>query len=94
MYAIFEHKDKQYKVTKGDVIKIPKQADLKKGDKIKFEKVLFLKSENGDLQIGSPLVKDCMVEAEIIEQIRDKKIIVFKKKGVTTTGEKSAIDRI
>ena len=41
MYAIFEHKDKQYKVTKGDVIKIPKQADLKKGDKIKFEKVLF-----------------------------------------------------
>ena len=80
MYAIFEHKDKQYKVTKGDVIKIPKQADLKKGDKMNFEKVLFLKSENGDLQIGSPLVKDCMVEAEIIEQIRDKKIIVFKKK--------------
>ena len=35
-----------------------------------------------------------MVEAEIIEQIRDKKIIVFKKKGVITTGEKSAIDRI
>ena len=81
MYAIFEHKDKQYKVTKGDVIKIPKQADLKKGDKIKFEKVLFLKSENGELQIGSLLVKDCMVEAEIIEQIRDKKIIVFKKKA-------------
>ena len=40
----------------------------------------LFKSENGDLQIGSPLVKDCMVEAEIIEQIRDKKIIVFKKK--------------
>ena len=30
MYAIFEHKDKQYKVSKGDIIKIPKQSDLKK----------------------------------------------------------------
>ena len=80
MYAIFEHKDKQYKVTNGDIVKIPKQANLKKGDKMKFENILFLKNENGDNQIGSPLVKDCIVEAEVIEQIRDKKIIVFKKK--------------
>ena len=47
---------------------------------MKFENIFFLKSENGELQIGSPLLKDCMVEAEVVEQIRDKKIIVFKKK--------------
>ena len=40
MYAIFEHKDKQYKVTKGDVIKIPKQADLKKGDNKNLKRFL------------------------------------------------------
>ncbi len=80
MYAIFEHKDKQYKVTKGDVIKLPKVSDLKKGDSLKFENILFFKNENGDNHIGSPMVKDCLVEAEVIEQIRDKKIIVFKKK--------------
>ena len=80
MYAIFEHKKKQYKVSKGDVVKLPKQNNLKKGDSIKFDNILFVKNENGDLQIGSPLVKGCVVEAEIIEQIRDKKIIVFKKK--------------
>ena len=80
MYVIFEHKDKQYKVSKGDVIKLPKQSDLKKGDSIKFENILFVKNEDGGLQVGSPLVNGCIVEAEVIEQIRDKKIIVFKKK--------------
>ena len=80
MYAVFEHNDKQYKVSKGDYIKLPKQEGLKKEDSIKFDKILFIKSENGDLQVGSPLVTGSSVEATVIEQIRDKKIIVFKKK--------------
>ena len=80
MYAVFEHNDKQYKVSKGDFIKLPKQEGLKKEDSIKFFKILFIKSENGDLQVGSPLVIGSSVEATVIEQIRDKKIIVFKKK--------------
>ena len=80
MYAVFEHNDKQYKVSKGDYIKLPRQVGLKKDDSIKFDKILFIKSENGDLQVGSPLVTGSSVEATVIEQIRDKKIIVFKKK--------------
>ena len=80
MYAVFEHNDKQYKVSKGDFIKLPRQKSLKKEDSIKFDKILFIKSENGDLQVGSPLVVGSSVEATVVEQIRDKKIIVFKKK--------------
>ena len=80
MYAVFEHNDKQYKVSKGDYIKLPRQVGLKKEDSIKFDKILFIKSENGDLQVGSPLVTGSSVEATVVEQIRDKKIIVFKKK--------------
>ena len=80
MYAVFEHNDKQYKVSKGDYIKLPRQVGLKKEDSIKFDKILFIKAENGDLQVGSPLVTGSSVEATVIEQIRDKKIIVFKKK--------------
>ena len=93
MYAIFEHKDKQYKVSKGDIIKLPKQSDLKKGDSIKFENILFVKKEDGGLQVGSPLVNGYIVEAEVIEQIRDKKIIVFKKKDVTITDVKLDTDK-
>ena len=80
MYAVFEHNAKQYKVSKGDLIKLPRQKGLKKEDSIKFDKILFIKSENGDLQVGSPLVTGSSVEATVIEQIRDKKILVFKKK--------------
>ena len=80
MYAVFEHNNKQYKVAKGDFIKRPRQKSLKKEDSIKFDKILFIKSENGDLQVGSPLVVGSSVEATVVEQIRDKKIIVFKKK--------------
>ena len=88
MYAVFEHKDKQYKVKKGDFVKLPKQNGLKKRDSIKFEKILFIKTENDDLLVGSPLVNGCLVEAEIVEQIRDKKIIVFKKKKTTQLQKK------
>ena len=80
MYAVFEHNDKQYKVSKGDYIKLPRQVGLKKEDSINFDKILFIKSENGDLQVGSPLVVGSSGEATVVEQIRDKKIIVFKKK--------------
>ena len=80
MYAVFEHNNKQYKVSKGDFIKLPRQKSLKKEDSIKFDKILFIKSENGDLQVGSPLVVGSSVEATVVDQIRDKKIIVFKKK--------------
>ena len=80
MYAIFEHNDKQYKVSVGDTLKLPRQNALKKGDTLKFENILFLKNDDGDIQIGSPNLKECTVEAKVLEQIRDKKIIVFKKK--------------
>ena len=43
MYAIFEHKDKQYKVSVGDTLRLPRQNSLKKGDTLKFENILFLK---------------------------------------------------
>ena len=89
MYAVFEHNDKQYKVSKGDYIKLPRQVGLKKEDSIKFDKILFIKSENGDLQVGSPLVTGSSVEATVIEQIRDKKIIVFKKKKTSQLQKKN-----
>ena len=94
MYVIFEHKDKQYKVMKGDVLKLPRNEELKKGDSIKFENILLFSNDSGVVQIGSPLVKDCVVEAEVIEQIRDKKILVFKRKDVIITEEKLDIDKI
>ena len=78
MYAIFQYLGKQYKVAVGDFLKLPK-TDVNKGEKISFE-ILFLKNNNGELLVGSPLVDGVHVHAEVLEQIKEKKIIVFKKK--------------
>ena len=80
MYAIFNHKGKQYKVSKEDVLKLPKSSDLKKNDIIILDEVTLIKSENGDTIIGTPIIKDVKIKAKVIDQIRDNKIIVFKKK--------------
>ena len=80
MYAIFNHKGKQYKASKNDFLKLPKSSDLKKNDTLTLEDISLLKTENGDTIIGSPTIKGVKIKAKVIDQIRDKKIIVFKKK--------------
>ena len=80
MYAIFNHKGKQYKVSKDNLLKLPKLSDLKKNDTITLEDITLLKTDNGDITIGTPIIKDVKIKAKVINQIRDSKIIVFKKK--------------
>ena len=80
MYAIFNHKGKQYKVSKDDFLKLPKSSDLKKNDTLTLEDITLLKTDNGDITIGTPIIEDVKIKAKVIDQIRDNKIIVFKKK--------------
>ena len=78
MLAVFKTGGKQYSVKAGQILKVEK-LEGKKGDNISFKDVLAV-SENTKNTIGSPLVKGAVVEAKILDQIRDKKIIVFKKR--------------
>ena len=80
MIAIFENRGKQYKVKIGDFLKLPRLSELKKNDSVTFDKVIFMKDDNGQTVIGSPLISGSQIICQVIEQIRDKKIIVFKKK--------------
>ena len=78
--VIIEDRGKQYKVKVGDLLKLPKISDKKPKDTLKFSDIIFYKNEKGEVLIGSPHVKGIVVEASVISQIKDKKIIVFKKK--------------
>ena len=78
MLAIFKTGGKQYSVTKGQILKVEK-LDGKKGDSVSFKDVLAI-SENTQNTIGTPMIDGAIVEAKILDQIRDKKIIVFKKR--------------
>jgi large subunit ribosomal protein L21 len=78
MLAVFKTGGKQYSVKAGQILKVEK-LEGEKGDSIAFKDVLAI-SESTQNTIGSPLVEGAVVEAKILEQIRDKKIIVFKKR--------------
>jgi len=78
MLAVIKTGGKQYKVSKGDKIKIEK-LDNKEGEDVIFSEVLLI--ENGkDINIGTPMVKGAEVKAKILKQDRHEKVIIFKYK--------------
>ncbi|MCL1630506.1 50S ribosomal protein L21 [Sporolactobacillus sp. CPB3-1] len=77
MYAIIETGGKQLKVEEGKSIVVEKLA-AETGDTVTFDKVLFVGGE--DVKVGAPTVEGASVTAKVVEQGRDKKIIVFKFK--------------
>ena len=78
MLAVIKTGGKQYAVKAGQILKVEK-LDGKKGDSISFDSVLAV-TDSSNHTIGNPLIKGASVEAKILYQIRDKKIIVFKKR--------------
>ncbi len=78
MFAVVKTGGKQYRVAEGDVLKVEK-LDAEVGKKVKLEEVLMIGDEKG-VKVGEPLVKGANVTVEVLEQKKDKKITVFKKK--------------
>ena len=74
MFAIIKTGGKQFKVQKDDVLAVDK-LEGKAGDKVTIKEVLMVGGK-----IGTPTVKGASVDAEIIRQVRDEKVLVFKKK--------------
>ena len=79
MYALIESGGKQYKVSEGTVLKVEK-LEAAAGDRLVIDKVLMINDESGATQIGNPLLENARVTAKILEQGKNKKIIVYKYK--------------
>jgi len=82
MYAVVEIGGSQYKVEKGDVIKVDK-LDSDIGSTIELDKVLLVKQDENTISIGKPVVKGAEIKAKILEHGKDNKVLVFKKKRRT-----------
>ena len=80
MTIIFQNRGKQYKANVGDYLKLPRISSLKKNDEFIFDEIVFFKNDKGESFIGSPIVQGVSIKMKVVDQIRDKKIIVFKKK--------------
>ncbi len=77
MFAVLKTGGKQYKVQAGDVLRVEKLA-ADAGEKVQFNEVLML---GGDKPVvGAPLVDGAAVQAEVIDQIKGKKVINFVKR--------------
>ena len=78
MFAIIRTGGKQYKVSKDDYITVEKIED-DEGNKITLDDILMI-SDGKKTTIGSPIVNGSKVTAEIVEQKRAEKVVIFKKK--------------
>lgn len=78
MFAIVRASGKQFKVSQGLKIKV-NRMDAKAGETIELNPVLMVGDEK-TTKVGTPALEGAKVTAKVLDHIRDKKIIVFKKK--------------
>ncbi len=76
MYAVIEWGGKQYKVEQDSVLEVEKIA-ADEGKEVIFDKVLMY-SDGEKIYVGNPYIDGVEVKASVVEQKKDKKVIIFK----------------
>ncbi len=79
MFAIIETGSKQYKVEEGDILDVELLSDSSPNQTHIFEKVLLVQDES--VHVGTPYVDGATIQATILEEVKDDKILIFKKKS-------------
>ena len=78
-YAIIQTGGKQYKVKAGEIMKIEKLDKFKPESKLEFKEILAY-GDDKMIEIGSPTISGAKVEANLIENGKDRTILIFKKR--------------
>ena len=78
MYAVVKTGGKQYRVEKEDVVLVEK-LDANDGDQVVLDNILMI-GEGKKVTLGSPLVNDAAVMAQVIRQTRGPKITMIYKR--------------
>jgi len=78
MYAIVRIAGQQYKLTPSLKLFVP-LMEQKPGSKVVFEDVLLF-DDGKSVKVGNPIVQGMKIEAEVLEHVKDDKVVVFKKK--------------
>ncbi len=78
MFAVIETGGKQYRVAQNDIVTV-ERLDGDPGESVTFDRVLMMGSGE-DVEIGAPVLDGAQVTAEVVDQTRARKILIFKKK--------------
>lgn len=79
MKATIKTQGRQFTVTEGDILKVNVFPGTEAGDSIDINEVLMV-GEGTEARFGNPLVEGASVKVTILENKKDKKVVVFKKK--------------
>jgi large subunit ribosomal protein L21 len=77
-FAIIETGGKQYKVSASKILEIEK-LNAKVGETIKFKNVLLL-NDDKITEIGSPSISGATVEAKLLDNVKDRTVLIFHKR--------------
>ena len=77
-FAIFETGGKQYKASASKIIEIEK-LEAEVGKTIQFKNVLLL-NDSKTTEIGSPNVDGAIVEAKLLDNVKDRTVLIFHKR--------------
>ncbi len=78
MYAVVKSGGKEYRISKGDVVRVEK-LEGKVGDQVTLGDVLMV-SDEGQTRMGEPQVGQAVVTGEIVQQVKGEKTLLFKMK--------------
>jgi large subunit ribosomal protein L21 len=78
MYAVVKTGGKEYRVSKGDLIRIEK-LEGKVGDQVELKDVLMV-SKEGEIQFGVPHLANVVIKGEIVQEGKGKKVLTYKMK--------------
>ena len=87
-YAIIQTGGKQYKVKAGEILKIERLEESKPDTKIEFKEILAY-GDDKNIEIGLPTVSGAKVEADLVENGKDRTILIFKKRRRQNTRRKN-----
>ena len=79
MKATIQTQGSQFTVQKGDILFVNRYPDTNEGDQVSIDQALML-VDQGKATFGTPNVEGATVKAKILENKKDKKIVIFKKK--------------
>ena len=77
-FAIIETGGKQYKVSASKILEI-ERLDAKVGETVKFQNVLLL-NDDKTTEVGSPSIDGAMVEAKLLDNVKDRTVLIFHKR--------------
>ena len=78
-YAVIQTGGKQYKVRSGEILKVEKLPNTKPDSVIEFKEILAYGDEKA-IEVGAPTVQGAKVEANLIQNSKNRTILIFKKR--------------